>query len=296
MTPRYLVFFMTHTTFAPSPCVQFTLLPQDPPSQTNPGSVPLRRTTTGIISNQRPILGTPASTSGSTTPNSNTDADAPGPLSLLATAKREAAKRSLYSRFFRGPVLGPSDDPRADTTSPFVPSSSESSSVSTPAPEHVGDRHDVIGEPKKSKNRKSEDKVETKEERRERKRLKSERKAARAAKKVEKALAREKAKGKRDVDLKARKQRDREIWSEENEAFPYPKKGREQPRKSVAGSERDNLEPAKCIRKNLGEELALPDNGQQDTSYRPLSKVDATDAFNVVITTKKKRKRRDTPL
>ena len=28
-------------------------------------------------------------------------------LSLIAAAKRDAAKRSLYSRFFRGPTLGP---------------------------------------------------------------------------------------------------------------------------------------------------------------------------------------------
>jgi hypothetical protein len=43
-----------------------------------------------------PMSGSEAA-SGSSTPR----------LSLMALAKREAARRGLYSRFFRGPVLGP---------------------------------------------------------------------------------------------------------------------------------------------------------------------------------------------
>ncbi|KAH0832045.1 ATP synthase regulation protein NCA2-domain-containing protein [Lanmaoa asiatica] len=253
-----------------------------------PDPVPLRRTTTGIISSRRPISGTPASTSGSTTPNPGT----PGRPSLLATAKREAAKRGLYSMFFRGPVLGPDDDPRVNSTSDLTASSSESSSISTPVPEHVGDQDNIVGEMKKNEKCKA----ETKEERREHKRFKKERKAA---KKAEKALAREKVKEKKDrpddVDQKARKQRSKEAWSEENEVSPYPKKAHKQARKSVTGSEEDGPEPAKCTQEKLEEELAPTSNGQQHTSHRPPSNVDATDAFNVILTTKKKRKRKDTP-
>ncbi|EIN12639.1 hypothetical protein PUNSTDRAFT_141290 [Punctularia strigosozonata HHB-11173 SS5] len=73
-------------------------------------STPLEftRTSTGILSNRRPVSGTPASaslaTSGTSTPDAHPDTPR---MSLMATAKREAAKRGLYSRFFRGPVLGP---------------------------------------------------------------------------------------------------------------------------------------------------------------------------------------------
>jgi len=59
------------------------------------------RTTTGILSNRRPVSGT-AVDSGTTTPDSATLH-----LTLLASAKREAAKQGLYSKFFRGPILGP---------------------------------------------------------------------------------------------------------------------------------------------------------------------------------------------
>ena len=63
--------------------------------------VALKRTSTGILSTRRPVEGTPA-TSGTVTP----DESAPR-LSLMAHAKRDAARRGLYSRFFKGPVLGP---------------------------------------------------------------------------------------------------------------------------------------------------------------------------------------------
>ncbi|KAM6494242.1 hypothetical protein JOM56_010603 [Amanita muscaria] len=63
------------------------------------------RTSTGILSNRRPVTGRSAETSGASTP---IEAETSRPkYSLLVTAKREAAKRNLYSRFFRGPVLGP---------------------------------------------------------------------------------------------------------------------------------------------------------------------------------------------
>jgi hypothetical protein len=70
--------------------------------------VTIKRTTTGILSNRRPVSGT-AACSGTSTPDSETPR-----LSLIANAKREAAKRGLYSRFFRGPILGPSEGNLSD--------------------------------------------------------------------------------------------------------------------------------------------------------------------------------------
>ncbi|KXN88266.1 G patch domain-containing protein 4 [Leucoagaricus sp. SymC.cos] len=88
-------------------------------SDTPPVTNQLDRTTTGILSNKAPKQGTPAS--GSATPTLAPNPSFPSLLSssstnLLLAAKREAAKRTLYSRFFRGPVLGPesSDAPDVD--------------------------------------------------------------------------------------------------------------------------------------------------------------------------------------
>jgi hypothetical protein len=81
---------------------------KDTPSST----LELRQTSTGILSNRPPVVGTCAS-SGASTPTVDSKAT-PGfsstpRLSLLALAKRETARRGLYSRFFRGPILGPDD-------------------------------------------------------------------------------------------------------------------------------------------------------------------------------------------
>ena len=82
----------------------------------------MKRTTTGILSNRRPVSGTAA--------NSGTSPDSETPrLGLIANAKREAAKRGLHSRFFRGPVLGPSEGNLSDG-----PSGSGSSSGKSEAP------------------------------------------------------------------------------------------------------------------------------------------------------------------
>ncbi|KAF8908890.1 hypothetical protein CPB84DRAFT_1703262 [Gymnopilus junonius] len=66
----------------------------------------LKRTSTGILSTRRPLDGTPAD-SDCTTPNEVESDSQTSRLSLIAQAKRDAAKRGLYSRFFRGPVHGP---------------------------------------------------------------------------------------------------------------------------------------------------------------------------------------------
>ncbi|EJC97880.1 uncharacterized protein FOMMEDRAFT_171290 [Fomitiporia mediterranea MF3/22] len=78
------------------------------PSTSTPALPTLSRTSTGILSNKRPVSGTPASSSGSSTPCAEASSSTNIPsMSLMARAKREAARRNLYSRFFRGPVLGP---------------------------------------------------------------------------------------------------------------------------------------------------------------------------------------------
>ncbi|KAF8636007.1 hypothetical protein AX15_000168 [Amanita polypyramis BW_CC] len=82
----------------------------------------LSRTSTGILSNRRPATGASIRTSGTSTP---AESQSNPRYSLLVTAKREAAKQNLYSRFFRGPVLGPDiglEQERTSTTSDSVES------------------------------------------------------------------------------------------------------------------------------------------------------------------------------
>ncbi|KAI6129627.1 hypothetical protein EDD16DRAFT_1701063 [Pisolithus croceorrhizus] len=137
----------------------------------------IKRTSTGIISNRRPAAGTPTSesASGTATPDLYV-----GPkLSLIAAAKREAVKRGLYSRFFRGPVLGPDNDPCTCPTS-ATSASPTSVALSEITPQPVE---------KKTKRRRPEGGSETKEGRRERKRLRRERKEARRLNKETKAEA-----------------------------------------------------------------------------------------------------------
>ena len=67
------------------------------------------------MSNRRPTSGTIAD-SGTATPESDTPR-----LSLMAHAKREAAKRGLYSKFFRGPILGPHEVESVAESSSLAP-------------------------------------------------------------------------------------------------------------------------------------------------------------------------------
>ena len=89
---------------------------QEASSETS-SAITFKRTATGILSNRRPVSGT-AADSGATTPESDT----PRP-SLFTNAKREAAKRGLYSKFFRGPVLGPHEGEGLDGPGPSGQSS-----------------------------------------------------------------------------------------------------------------------------------------------------------------------------
>lgn len=67
------------------------------------------KTRTGIISNRRPTAGTPID-SGSTTPNASSSGTNIPRLSVMAAAKQEAARRVLYSMFYRGPVMKSDDE------------------------------------------------------------------------------------------------------------------------------------------------------------------------------------------
>ncbi|KZT73932.1 hypothetical protein DAEQUDRAFT_754307 [Daedalea quercina L-15889] len=92
----------------------------DSNSETNlTPAVELQRTKTGIISNRRPKTGTPA-LSGATTPESQMSGSGSSTprVSVMAVAKQEAARRMLYANFFRGPVLGPSNDEATPPESP----------------------------------------------------------------------------------------------------------------------------------------------------------------------------------
>jgi nucleolar protein TMA23 len=136
----------------------------------------LKRTTTGIISNRRPLSGTPAS--GISTPDSDTYSR----TSVITIAKREAAKKGLYSRFFRGPILGP-DDP-INLSSPPAPSP-----LHCPYPtseREIAPQTDAPNR-KEGTKRKLSELLETRDQRRERKRLKREKKEKRAAKRAAKA-------------------------------------------------------------------------------------------------------------
>ncbi|KAI0755132.1 hypothetical protein C8Q80DRAFT_1266630 [Daedaleopsis nitida] len=130
----------------------------------------LKRTSTGIISNRRPTSGTPA-LSGTTTP-SESQASGSGSvtprLSIMAAAKQQAARRMLYSMFYRGPVLT-NEDEKAAAEEPN--SAARSSSASLPTISSVKD----IGKVRKDKKRKA-DMVESREKQ-ERKRQKREAKA-----------------------------------------------------------------------------------------------------------------------
>ncbi|KAF8158954.1 hypothetical protein K438DRAFT_1860668 [Mycena galopus ATCC 62051] len=171
--------FWDHLFSAASKSIQIKISTDDSDdSDSEPSaSVSLKRTSTGILSNRRPVAGPPAD-SGATTPEID---DTSPRLSLLATAKRAAAKRVLYSRFFRGPVLGP--DSAFEPVAIAVPAAAQVASD--------GIADDVEEKPKKKK-RKLLD-VE-KEERRERKRLKKEKKELKEKKRAEKS--REKSRGK----------------------------------------------------------------------------------------------------
>ncbi|KAG2757947.1 hypothetical protein P692DRAFT_20948033 [Suillus brevipes Sb2] len=140
-----------------------------------PTTLQLKRTPTGIISNRRPLSGTPASGI------STSDTDTCPHTSIMTIAKREAARKGLYSRFFRGPTLAP-DDPSNLPPSP-APSPLHSAN---PTPEREISPQTDVPSRKESTKRKSSELLESREQRRERKRLKREMKEKKSTKRAAK--------------------------------------------------------------------------------------------------------------
>jgi len=175
----------------------------------------LKRTATGILSNRRPVNEIVVA-SGSNTP----DSDISSRYSLLTIAKREAAKRGLYARFFRGPVLDDGNTkkptavssegpPCAETTEELQAETTVAFSPFLGAGEMVPSKRKKLrlstkdAEKKRKKGRKGEDVTGIDENpitnREERKRLRKERKEARR-------LAR-KAKASKHLDTATSKER-----------------------------------------------------------------------------------------
>lgn len=113
---------------------------------------------------------------------STSDTDTYPRTSIMTIAKREAARKGLYSLFFRGPTLAP-DDP--SNLSPFPAPSPLHSADSIPERE-ISPQTDVPSI-KESTKRKSLELLESREQRRERKRLKREMKEKKSAKGAAKA-------------------------------------------------------------------------------------------------------------
>ncbi|KAF8229698.1 hypothetical protein L208DRAFT_156446 [Tricholoma matsutake] len=105
--------FWDHLFSAAAKSIQLKVISDDDDDERDSATVDtLKRTATGILSNRRPVTGTPANTSGTNTPDTSDQAPR---STLLSIAKREAAKHGLYARFFRGPVLGPESYDQNDT-------------------------------------------------------------------------------------------------------------------------------------------------------------------------------------
>ncbi|KAF5366302.1 hypothetical protein D9758_005733 [Tetrapyrgos nigripes] len=169
----------------------------------------LKRTSTGILSNRRPVDLPSTSTSGTSTPEPSNR------LSLLAHAKREAARRHLYSRFYRGLVITQDTDTETlPTEEPEVPTiaihSSESPSTSTSSP-------NTDANTKKRKRKPSSDEVDGDAERKERKRLKKEKKAKKQLKEKEREERKE-FKAKRKLEKQARRAKKKRKMEEKEEA------------------------------------------------------------------------------
>jgi len=145
----------------------------DTPQPSGSGT-PIDRTSTGIISNKPQKVG--LSVLETLTASKSTR------MSVMSLAKRESARRGLYSQFFRGPILGPDTEESQvlEVAQRSSPSRSESDNPKCSV---------SITEPRKGKKRKSQEESEgetglvqkkrkskggdeIKEEREERKRLK----------------------------------------------------------------------------------------------------------------------------
>ncbi|CAE6455179.1 unnamed protein product [Rhizoctonia solani] len=96
--------------------------PADSDQESRSPATQLHRTQTGILSNRRPVaLPTPSSSKSPTPP--------PASASIISLAKKEAARRTLYSRFSRGPVI---TQEALDSNSTIPVTTSSADSVTPP--------------------------------------------------------------------------------------------------------------------------------------------------------------------
>ncbi|KAI0004588.1 hypothetical protein BJV74DRAFT_808327 [Russula compacta] len=149
---------------------------------TRPSTLELRQTSTGILSNRPPVVGTPIS-SGAATP----------------MLKRESARRGLYSRFFRGPILGPDDV------------QSEMIKTEPAATPQIPSHHHLVGNMEKAKKKRKVDARGEDTDRVVRKRQKRE--AERAARKPKRHKEKDKAEDRKDEDIANSKPADDGILS-----------------------------------------------------------------------------------
>ncbi|CAK5270337.1 unnamed protein product [Mycena citricolor] len=210
--------FWDHLFSAASKAIQIKLSGAD--SDTNDSDLDdtpnadLKRTSTGILSNRRPIVGTSADTSGTSTPDVDS---AHARLSLLAQAKRDAAKRGLYSRFFRGPVVAPdSDDPAQQPAAPVAEPSDARPSKKRRRKSTLSDADAKDDSDKRERKRLRQEKRERKElrrqkkERKELRRLKKEKKESRRRKEDEGAGITNAGRSTEDVNVAEKQERKRE--------------------------------------------------------------------------------------
>ncbi|EIW81026.1 hypothetical protein CONPUDRAFT_90090 [Coniophora puteana RWD-64-598 SS2] len=268
----------------------------------------LHRTQTGIISNRRPVLGTPAS--GLSTPSETND----GPqLSLVAMAKREAARRGLYSRFFRGPVLGPDDD--ETTKSPEIDEDamvnkvviqgehkSKKRKLRSGEEEEVATTEIVHVEVHESKKRKSREE-ETEEERKQRRRAKKEAKALKEARRAEKAKRKEEKRLKKE----AREADSGSDWGAKaiplKEAKYAKKQSKKEKKKTKEESQRDGLGAEMSTKKSKNREekktkaqKPVASDDEAENTKVPLESSSESESSTDAVTKKKKGKRKSKPI
>ncbi|KAH9037163.1 hypothetical protein EDB84DRAFT_1397816 [Lactarius hengduanensis] len=201
----------------------------------------LRQTSTGILSNLPPVVGTPIS-SDDITPDTASGSSTPR-LSIMALAKREAARRGLYSRFFRGPVLGP------DVQSESV--ETEATAIS----QTLVDNNARAGAEKRSKKKPKTDPsgdVSTEDSNEEARRQEKLRKRAeRAAKKLHRRKSKERDRDRQDADetiaLSAPQEQASELLALETpHEVPYKREKKNKRCKVSSGGELD-IPPFKRI-------------------------------------------------
>ncbi|KAF8073769.1 hypothetical protein FPV67DRAFT_765160 [Lyophyllum atratum] len=183
--------FWDHLFSAAAKSIQLKVTSSDDESDTESSAPVFKRTTTGILSNRRPVTGVSAHTSGTSTPDVRDEAPR---SNLLSIAKREAAKSNLYARFFRGPVLGPDDDhpptqPKASILEVVSAQTIEKSVRRDKKGRHQSDGEE--GTSDKKRKRDTESGVERRQRKKERKEKKEQKAEAKEERKVRRKLAKE---------------------------------------------------------------------------------------------------------